>query len=210
MCCLTDSSEMPSSFGRLNFFASYICMQLVYHREMRRSVQVQGFVILILFLLVLGIWYAAWCEDRAGMLTVSFLNVGQGDAIFGEAPSGRQVLIDGGKGRAVLRELSRVSPWYDRSLDAVVATHPDMDHIGGLVDVLARYRVGLIVEASVKEEEGTDSQAFEAAAGSEVEGRRHIAKRGDVLDLGGGAYIEVLFPDRDVPDLHTKTGGVVA
>ncbi|OGG58150.1 hypothetical protein A2853_01380 [Candidatus Kaiserbacteria bacterium RIFCSPHIGHO2_01_FULL_55_17] len=179
---------------------------------MRRSVQVQGFVILILFLLVLGIWYAAWCEDRRGMLTVSFLDVGQGDAIFIEAPSGRQVLIDGGKGRAVLRELSRVMPWYDRSMDVLVGTHPDQDHIGGLSDVLARYRVGLVLLSSVKDEEGTDARALDVAAEAEEKsgGRRLIAQRGQVIDLGDSTYLEILFPDRDVPNVETNTGSIVA
>ena len=176
---------------------------------MRRSVQIQGLVLLVIFLIVLGIWYAVLREDRRGLLTVSFLDVGQGDAIFIDAPSGRQALVDGGKGRAVLRELGRVMPWWDHSIDVVVATHPDQDHIGGLVDVLTRYRVGLIVESSVKDEEGTDSKAFEEAAAREG-ARRLVAKRGNVIYLGDGAYIETLSPDRDVARVDTNVGCIVA
>ncbi len=180
--------------------------------EMKRSVVISGVVIVVLVFGAALIWHAVVVEDRAGKLTVSFLNVGQGDAIFIDAPSGRQVLIDGGRNRAVLRELSRVSRWYDRSIDVVIATHPDLDHIGGLVDVLARYRVSTIVHTSVRDEEGTDSEAFERAAKEETEHGAKIitAERGQIIDLGSGAYLEILSPDRDVPRVDTNMGCVVA
>src|SRR3989338_9979860 len=119
---------------------------------MRRSVLIIALALLVLVVLTAIVWFAVLREGRGEELTVSFLDIGQGDAIFIESPSGRQALIDGGPGRVVLRELAKVISWYDRSIDAVVATHPDLDHIGGLVDVFARFRVGLIVESSVKDE----------------------------------------------------------
>ena len=179
---------------------------------MRRSALVSGIVVLILFALAIGIWYAVISEDRGGKLTVSFLNVGQGDAIFIDAPSGRQALIDGGRGRGVLRELARASPWWDRSIDVVVATHPDLDHIGGLPDVLARYRVGLVMRSSVLDEGSADSAAFDAAADAEAKqgAALLVAKRGQIIDLGGGASMEVLYPDRDVSGVETNAGSIVA
>ena len=142
-------------------------------------------------------------------LRVSFLDVGQGDAIFVEAPSGQQMLIDSGKNRAVIRQLAKVMPWYDRTIDVVVATHPDADHIGGLPDVFARYDVDLLVESSVKDSDGADAAALEKAADSEHELQRRVAERGMVINLGG-AYLEILFPDRSVPAIETNTGSIVA
>ena len=178
---------------------------------MNRSVQIQGIAIFVLLIIAFGVWHAALREDRKGILTVSFLDVGQGDAIFIDAPSGRQVLIDGGKGRAVLRQLSRVMPWYDRSIDVVVATHPDADHIGGLPDVLKRYRVERVFYSSV-DDDGSDQRAFVDALEEEVRGgaEKLIARRGQILVLGGGAYVEILFPDREVPNIETNTGSIIA
>jgi|SRR3989338_6921988 len=175
---------------------------------MRKSVQVKGAAILVLLALTLCIWYAALQEDRRGALTVSFLDVGQGDSIFIQAPSGRQVLIDGGSSASVLRSLSRVSPWYDRSIDVVIPTHPDQDHIGGLIDVLARYRVDTVIHSSVQ----GDTKTFAAftAAVTEEHARDVVGKRGQVVDLGKGAYLEILSPDRDVPRVDTNDGCVVA
>lgn len=175
---------------------------------MRKSVQVKGVAILILLTLTLCIWYAAIREDARGLLTVSFLDVGQGDSIFIRAPSGRQVLIDGGPGTGVLRELSRVMPWYDRTIDVVIPTHPDADHIGGLIDVLARYRTDIIIQSSVEGDTKTFA-AFNAAAAEEA-ARDEVAMRGQIVDLGGGAYLQILFPDRLVPHVDTNDGCVVA
>jgi len=175
---------------------------------MRRSVLIIGVAIVVLLIATALIWYAV-VRAGPGKLTVSFLNIGQGDAIFIETPSGRQALIDGGPNRIVLRELGKVMPWYDRSIDVVIATHPDLDHIGGLVDVLARFDVGLIVESSVEDEKGTDAQALERAASAEG-ARRLIARRGHIIDLGDGVMIEILSPDRALPSVDTNLGCLVA
>lgn len=175
---------------------------------MRRSVKINLYAILALLFLALCIWYAAIREDRRGLLTVSFLNIGQGDAIFIDAPSGRQALIDGGPGGIVLRELSKVIPWYDRTIDVVIPTHPDADHIGGLVDVLPRYKIGMIVHSDVEGDTATAKALVEAQA---REGAQQIvARRGQIIDLGGGAYLEILSPDRSVQNVETNTGCVVA
>src|SRR3990167_130132 len=175
---------------------------------MRRSVKITVYAILALLLLSSCIWYAVIQESRNGLLTVSFLNIGQGDSIFIEAPSGRQALIDGGPSGVVLRELSKFIPWYDRTIDVVIPTHPDADHIGGLVDVLPRYKIGTIVHSDV---EGDTATAKALVEGMAREGAQQvIARRGQIVDLGGGAYLEILFPDRSVKNVETNTGCVVA
>ncbi len=175
---------------------------------MRRSSAVKGVAIAVLVVVCASIWYVLLSSARGERLTVSFLDVGQGDAIFIRAPSGRQMLIDGGKGSSVLRKLAEVMPWYDRSIDVVVATHPDADHIGGLIDVLDRYEVSMIVRSSV---EG-DTQMWRVLLDriEQEEAPSVIAERGHVVDLGDGAYLEILFPDRPVPHIETNTGCTVA
>lgn len=121
------------------------------------------------------------------------------------------MLIDAGAGRDVLRQLGDIVPWYDRSIDVVIATHPDHDHIGGFPEVFDRYRVSYVFRSSV-EDDGNDALAFsDALAREKADGAVEvIARRGQVIDLGGGAFVEILFPDRSVPRVETNTGSIVA
>ena len=177
---------------------------------MRMSARIVGVAIVVLASIAGGLWSAVLHEDRHGILTVSFLNVGQGDAIFIVAPSGRTVLIDGGPDVGVLRQLGSVLPWYKRSIDVLIPTHPDADHITGLIDVLQRYKVSFVIQSSVL---GSTPvwNTLESTIVVDVKKRTRVltATRGQIIDLGGGAYLEVLSPDRSVPNVDTNDGCVV-
>lgn len=75
---------------------------------------------------------------------VAFLDVGQGDAILLQDGS-VQVLVDGGPGREVVRRLGEEMPWFDRRIAVVVVTHPQKDHLEGLMAVMERYDVGMVL-----------------------------------------------------------------
>lgn len=144
------------------------------------------------------VWTAA-VTAPGGRLTVTFLDVGQGDAIFIETPSGAQILIDGGPDPEVLhRELGEVMPFWDRSIDLVVLTHPDADHLNGLVTTLERYDVALVAETGI---ESTSAQY--------ASWRRLLAQRpgaaiihahaGQTIHTPGSVVISVLNPPPDLP-----------
>ncbi len=177
-----------------------------YHTGMNRRLILAGIAVL-LAVLNFGVWYAV-LEERQGSLTVAFLDVGQGDAIFIEGPTGIQMLIDGGRDRAVLRELGkRMSP-FDRSIDIVVETHPDADHIGGLTSVFERYAIGKFMGPGIGNDTNV-TDALIAAVGKETGVQQVLARRGMRLDLGGGAYADILYPDKDVSMLETNDGSIV-
>src|SRR3990167_1705968 len=75
-------------------------------------------------------------KNSSRVLTFAMLDVGQGDALFIESPTGTQILVDGGPPRKILSQLARVMSPFDRTIDALVITNPDQDHIGGFLDVL--------------------------------------------------------------------------
>lgn len=81
---------------------------------------------------------------------MSVLDVGQGDAILLEAPSGQVILVDGGPDKKVLRRLGEELPFWERRIDLVVLTHPHEDHFGGLSEVLERYEVGAVMISGVE------------------------------------------------------------
>lgn len=165
------------------------------------------YLLISLFLIDIFIWSVIFAQER-DVLTVAFLDVGQGDAIYIEAPNGNQVLIDGGPNKNVLRQLSKIMPFYDRSIDVVIATHPDKDHIGGIPDVIERYDVDFILDSGNESDSATYS---ELRRSSKSKGIRNIqARRGMVVVLGDEVYMNILFPDRDVSGVESNTASVVA
>ncbi len=126
----------------------------------------------------------AWRGLPDGRLHVHVLDVGQGDAIFIETPSGRQVLIDGGPSPSLLlSRLGRRMPFWDRSLDLMVLTHLDGDHITGLVDVLERYQVDAVIFREVGCEDAT------------CERWEELLEDGDVVVYGGEAGLDVALEE---------------
>src|ERR1700759_1903361 len=72
-------------------------------------------------------------------LTFAMLDIGQGDGLFIESPTGTQIMFDGGPARSVLGPLSRVMSPFDKTIDAIVITTPDADPISGGLEILQHY-----------------------------------------------------------------------
>lgn len=108
-----------------------------------------GFFILILIFLNILAWITVFDLTRSPFLRVIFFDVGQGDAIFIETPQKHQILIDGGPTPAILEKLGQEMPFWDRSIDLIILTHPERDHLAGLIEILKRYRVESILWTGV-------------------------------------------------------------
>lgn len=121
-------------------------------------------------------------------------DVGQGDAVFIDAPD-KQILVDGGPGSAVLEKLSAVLPPWDRSIDLMIATHPHADHVEGLNAVLEYYDVDTVVDSGVSYGEAP-ALAFDALNGESV-----VAAQGMTFDLGNGARLDVVWPETFIDDV---------
>jgi competence protein ComEC len=173
------------------------------------QIHVRWVVLVVLFASTFFIWVVVLRADRHGVLTVAFLDVGQGDAIYIEAPNGNQMLIDGGvSSGAILRPLGRVMPFYDRSLDLVLATHPDQDHVGGLPAVLERMRVNGVVTTENSAATGAYTAFEDVIRANNIP--RILARAGRRIVLDEGVTLEILFPDRSTQGWETNTGSIVA
>ncbi|MCK4782007.1 MBL fold metallo-hydrolase [Candidatus Parcubacteria bacterium] len=124
-------------------------------------------------------------------LEVVFFDVGQGDAIFIETGQKHQILIDGGPSSAVLEKLGKEMPFWDRAIDLIILTHPDHDHIAGLIEVLKRYKVEQVLWTGVVRETGEykEWQGLLEQEGAKIT----IAQAGQKIIFTGGG-IEVLHP----------------
>jgi competence protein ComEC len=169
---------------------------------------IRWMVLALFFIVNIFIWSVVFRVDRQGVLTVAFLDVGQGDAIYIEAPNGNQILIDGGPGTKTLRSLGKVMPFYDRSLDLVVATHPDQDHIGGLPAVLERMNILGVMTGDNPVDTGAYAVFEKIIDAKNIV--RVFAHRGEKVILDEGVTLEILFPDRSTAGWETNTGSIVA
>ena len=144
-------------------------------------------------------------------LHVSFLDVGQGDAILIQTPNGQNILIDGGPDpQKINLELSKKLPFWDRTIDLVVCTQPQADHITGLVDVLQRYKVKQALEPGVSYNSSIYEEWLRLVEDKGIE--YNIARAGQEIDLGNGIKLEVLNPPASLwegTDDDVNNNGVV-
>jgi competence protein ComEC len=131
-------------------------------------------------------------------LHVSFLDIGQGDAILIQRGS-QQVLIDGGPSpQTLMGELSDRMPFWDRTIELVVLTHPDDDHISGLVEVLERYRVEQVLYPDLEALDDFNDPLSLYQRWEELIEEKGIActaaRAGEEIELGGGVTMTVLNP----------------
>lgn len=101
--------------------------------------------------LVWSVWSIGYSRSISE-LRVTFLDVGQGDAILIQAPGNIDVLIDGGPDNRIVEKLGERLPYFDRTIELVILTHPDSDHVNGLPEVARRYRIDRVVITGVKNE----------------------------------------------------------
>lgn len=143
-------------------------------------------------------------------LTVHFIDVGQGDAILIDMGD-IEVLIDGGEKNTGAADYIR--PYIDGALDVMVATHTHADHIGGLIDILARYRVN---DIWLNGDNGTSATFAQFMNSVNAEGATiHKAERGNVIQAGNLTFVVLnpakpLFSDQNNNSivLSLKYGGI--
>lgn len=105
---------------------------------------------IFLFFLNFFCWKEVFILATPQYLQVDFLDVGQGDSAFIQTPGSHQILIDGGPDASALKELSSLMPFWDKTIDLVILTHPESDHMQGLLDILQRYKADYILWSGVK------------------------------------------------------------
>jgi len=164
-----------------------------------------GSVLVALLALNLLAWLAVYDLSRPAFLEVNFFDVGQGDAIFIETPEKYQTLIDGGPNSAILEKLDGELPFWDNSLDLIILTHPEKDHLAGLLAVLKRYKVKNILWTGVTR----DTAEFKEwqrliQQEKEKEGAQiKIARLGQEIKLGK-TVLRILHPFEDLEGREFK------
>ena len=112
-------------------------------RRFQRGIRGVFIWLLLLLLLLLN------SQAIAGMLNVHFIDVGQGDAILIQSPNGKTMLIDGGDAKkdCVRKLLDYMLELQINTVDILIATHPHVDHLGGLLTVLEHFSVSQVYDS---------------------------------------------------------------
>lgn len=145
-------------------------------------------------LVTLNAWlFHALGVAPSSVASVSFLDVGQGDATLVTVRDGVQMLIDGGPPNGFLmQELGALLPPHDREIELVFLTHPELDHYGGLIDLIKRYGVGAFIDTGVTK----DVDAYKTLIHTiEQHGiRRIMVRAGDRIRYDDHVF-EIISPD---------------
>jgi competence protein ComEC len=141
-------------------------------------------------------------DSNASELSVSFLNVGQGDAIYIRTPDDVDVLIDGGPDKSILNELGSVMPFWDKEIDLMILTHPHSDHVAGLVEVLRRYQVKKILYTGVLHT-APDYLAWLEEIKEQGIPLEIVDKKSRVL-LGSFVQLDLLYPNKSYLNQKVK------
>lgn len=106
------------------------------------------FIIEICFVVILSFIIVQKTKAKE-QIKIIFFDVGQGDSALIDFGNNFQVLVDGGPDSAVLERLGESMPYYDRKIEIIILTHPDFDHLMGLIDVVQTYEVEYVFATNV-------------------------------------------------------------
>ncbi len=168
-------------------------------------------IVLLLALLSVGGYVLATTDqpqitqlrERLGLgdqstLRVDFFDVGQGDGILIQLPNQDQIVIDGGPDNTMVKKIGQAVPFYDRTIELMILTHPHADHITGLIETLRRYQVKKImmtgvVHTTTEYQTWLDEIKKQEIPIEIIDGNRD-------LELSDNVVLKILFPDHPLID----------
>lgn len=169
------------------------------------------FILTILLIATFWIWSIIFNQVSDNILEVTFFSIGQGDSIFIETPSKRQVLIDGGPDKTILEKLGQTIPFYDKVIDLVILTHPEADHLTGLISVLEYYEINHILVSGLEKDTIVYRKWRSLIEKKNIPLTR--AQAGQRIILEPGIVLEILWPDQSLIQSlaqNVNNGSVVA
>lgn len=146
----------------------------------------------ILLIVCILIGFTVYSQNQRQELEVDYLNVGQGDSILIKTPYEQNILIDGGPDNSVLSGLGNNLAYYDKDIDLVILSHPDADHVTGLVEVLRRYHVKKVMLTGV-----SHKASYYLAFLDEIKKQNiptEIVKGPEDITLGKDLDMRILYP----------------
>jgi competence protein ComEC len=126
-------------------------------------------------------------------LYIYFLNVGQGDSILIRTPDHKYLLVDAGPDEQVISELGKVMPFWKKKIDYMILTHPDADHVGGMIDVIKNYKIDNLIYTGYPTETSVYQEFLKLVTLKQI----NQIKLGSTIDFYAGCcvVVDMLWPD---------------
>lgn len=162
-----------------------------------RKILIYTFCILVLVFIFLSSEISKLPDNS---LHVSFLDVGQGDSTLIQTPHGNLILIDGGPEDNVIFELFKTLPFFRRTIDLVILTHPDKDHLEGLTYVLDRFNVKNVLLTGILDENIFYKTFLQKLNGKQIP--IMFAESSLDFDLGDDVFLDTLYPFDSISNMY--------
>jgi len=169
------------------------------------------FVAGIITLLILNLFIYFQNQSEPNILKVYFLDVGQGDSILIETPNGTQTIIDAGPNNKVINELSEVVPFFDRTIDIIIPTHSDLDHIAGFPEILRRFNIKNYFDSGFVDNDDLNTE-IKLLVQNETGINIKKISSGDniILDKEHNISLEILWPPANYETKENNNRSIVA
>jgi len=170
--------------------------------------KIKYLTLIILFIGTVSIWSIIFNLTDSEFLEVIFFDIGQGDSIFIKTPLGKQILIDGGPDKTVLEKLNKAMPFYDRTIDLFILTHPDADHITGLVSALEYYDVKYILTSGIEKDTAVYKKWRDLIKEKNIP--LVLAQSGQKIFLDHNIFLEIIWPEQSLIESFSKNANNVS
>jgi competence protein ComEC len=158
----------------------------------------------LILVMILGLALYQFFGLQTQSLRLSFLNVGQGDAILIQTEEGRNILIDAGPDGKVVERLGEKLNFFNQKIDLFILTHPDLDHYGGILDIMQKYPVKAVMLTGV-----SSGSSLYLAFLDELKKKQVpvIYPTNDQdFQISKNAYLDILFPFSGSSLIGQETG----
>lgn len=169
---------------------------------MNSQIKKIAYIILgILFLIAVLIWLAVFSLENQ-KLEIIFFDIGQGDSILINTKNNQQILIDGGPNNSVVDKLGEILPFYDKKIELIILTHPDKDHISGLVEVVKRYKADKILTTGIE----CSTEVCQILS-EQIQKKKipvEIAQAGQIISIDNNIFLGILNPLENLSGKNVK------
>ncbi|MBI2633323.1 MAG: MBL fold metallo-hydrolase, partial [Parcubacteria group bacterium] len=156
--------------------------------------------------LTASVSFQPFTTTSQSLLKIYFLDIGQGDATLIQTPANKYILVDGGPDHSVITALDRYLPPLNRSLEAIILTHPDPDHMNGFSEVLDRYEVKNFLETGLDDYAPIFAEIRKKVAEKNIP--RFLLYAPQKIELDNGIYLDVLYPRRSLVGENYKNSNL--